>query len=212
MSEETTLRERRKRETRDRIQAAARKLITERGFEGTTMRGLAREAGVGVGTIALHFSDKTSLLFSTFFDEIGAVSQRAVSTAPRDGSLRAIFLHLLRVMYGYYGEHTLFLRSVVKEALFATGEWRARFDCQLVEVVGQVAELIEARKATGEVRRGASGADVAMVCWALYANGLIDGLNRETFDAEAQVARVAPLLDVVLVGVLAEPSQGGEHG
>jgi AcrR family transcriptional regulator len=201
MSEETTLRERRKRETRDRIQAAARKLITERGFEGTTMRGLAREAGVGVGTIALHF-----------FDEIGAVSQRAVSTAPRDGSLRAIFLHLLRVMYGYYGEHTLFLRSVVKEALFATGEWRVRFDCQLVEVVGQVAELIEARKATGEVRRGASGADVARVCWALYANGLIDGLNRETFDAEAQVARVAPLLDVVLVGVLAEPSQGGEHG
>lgn len=212
MKEETTLRERRKRETRRQIREAARRLITERGFEATTMRGLAREAGVGVGTIALHFSDKTSLLFSTFYGEIGEVSRRALATAPKEAPLRAVFLHLLRVLYGYYGEHTRFLRSVVKEALFATGEWRERFDRQLAEEAGEVAALIEARKATGEVRPEVSGLDAAMVCWSIYLTGLMDGLNSGTFDAEVQVERVAPLLDVVLGGVLAPAPAGGGHG
>jgi AcrR family transcriptional regulator len=202
-----TLRERRKAETRQRIQEAARRLIAEHGFESTTMRGLAREAGVGVGTIALHFRDKTSLLFSSFFDDIGAISRRAIETAPADAPLREQFRHILRTMYGYYGEHTLFLRTVVKEALFATGEWQNRFDGLLAEALGSLSALVEARKATGEVRAEVSGPDVAMVCWSLYAGGLIDGLNRDRFDVEAQVDAVMARLDVVLVGVLA----GGGH-
>ncbi|MGE4422305.1 MAG: TetR/AcrR family transcriptional regulator [Pseudodesulfovibrio sp.] len=208
MNKGGTLRDRRKAETRQRIQEAARRLISESGFEATTMRGLAREAGVGVGTIALHFQDKTSLLFSSFFDEIGAVSRRAIEGAPRDLPLREQCRHMLRTMYGYYGGNTLFLRSVVKEALFATGEWKVRFDGQLVEMIGKVAALVEACKATGEVRPEVSSLGVAMVCWSLYAGGLIDGLNRDRFDVEGQVAGVMAQLDVVLTGVLA----GGGHG
>lgn len=208
MSESLSLRDRRKEETRQQIQRAARELIAERGFEGTTMRALAQAAGVGLGTIALHFQDKTSLLFSSFFDEISEVSRRAVDEAPKDVPLREQFRHMLRTMYGYYGENTLFLRSVVKEALFATGEWKERFDAQLLEVVGKVAALIESRKASGEVRADVPGMAVAMVCWSLYASGLIDGLNRERFDVDGQVDGVMALLDVVLQGVLA----GGSHG
>jgi AcrR family transcriptional regulator len=208
MAGSETLRERRKAETRKRIQDSARLLIAKNGFESTTMRSLAREAGVGVGTIALHFTDKTSLLFSSFFDEIGEVSRRAVDEAPKDVPIREQFRHMLRTMYGYYGEHTLFLRSVVKEALFATGEWKARFDGQLEEVVGKVAALIEMRKATGEVRAEVSSLDAALVCWSLYAAGLIDGLNSDRFDVEAQVGAVMARLDVVLGGLLA----GGGHG
>jgi AcrR family transcriptional regulator len=208
MTERETLRDRRKAETRQRIQDAARRLIARDGFETTTMRSLAREAGVGVGTIALHFQDKISLLFSSFFDDIDEVSRRAVDGAPGDAPLREQFRHMLQTMYGYYGENTLFLRSVVKEALFATGEWKARFDGQLEEVVGKVVALIEARKGAGEVRPEVSGPDLAMVCWSLYAAGLIDGLNRDRFDVRGQVDAVMARLDVVLDGVLA----GGGHG
>ncbi|WP_207263674.1 TetR/AcrR family transcriptional regulator [Desulfovibrio sp. Huiquan2017] len=198
-----SLRERHKAETRRRIQEAARTLIAEKGFEGATMRGLASAAGVGVGTIALHFQDKTSLLFSAFFEDISEISRRAVETAPRDGDIREQFRHMLRTMYGYYGENTLFLRSVVKEALFADGEWKARFDGLMQEILGRVAEQVEARKTTGEVRRDVSGLRVARVCWSLYAAGLIDGLNHDRFDVDGQVAGVMELVDVVLGGVLA---------
>lgn len=204
MDKRTTLRAQRKLETREQIQRAARELITERGFEKTTMRALARKAGVGLGTIGLHFQDKTSLLFSTFFDEIDAVFLNSVESVTPDASLREQLLHMLRTMYGYYGRHTQFLRSVVKEALFATGEWKERFDQQIERNLGIAVALIEQHKATGEVRADVSAPALAQVCWSLYLNGLIDGLTSEHFDVEAQVGRVAPLLDVALSGVLAE--------
>ncbi|WP_338668797.1 TetR/AcrR family transcriptional regulator [Pseudodesulfovibrio methanolicus] len=198
-----TLRQRRKAETRQRIQDAARRLIAQNGFEATTMRDLAGEAGVGVGTVALHFQDKISLLFSSFFEDISEVSRRAVDGVPEDVPIREQFRHMLHTMYSYYAEHTLFLRSVVKEALFATGAWKDRFDAQFEEVVGKVAALVEARKAAGEVRPEVSSLDVALLCWSLYAAGLIDGLNRDRFDVQAQVDAVMGRLEVGLVGILA---------
>ena len=202
MARKQSLQEQRKLETRQQIQKAARSLIIEYGFEKTTMRALAEKAGVGLGTIALHFTDKKSLLFSTFFEEIGEVLGRAIESIPFDAPLKGKFLHMLHCLYGYYGEQTLFLRSVVKEALFATGEWKDRFDAQFMEALGQIAALVENGKAKGEVKSEVSGTHVALVCWSLYLNGLIDGLNAEVFDAPKQVAQVEPLFDVVLSGVL----------
>ncbi|MCJ2165180.1 MULTISPECIES: TetR/AcrR family transcriptional regulator [unclassified Pseudodesulfovibrio] len=203
MVRKPSLQEQRKRETRQQIQKAARSLIIECGFEKTTMRALAEKAGVGLGTIALHFNDKKSLLFSTFFEEIGEVLGQAIESIPGDAPLMGQFRHMLHCLYGYYSEQTLFLRSVVKEALFATGEWKERFDAQLMEALGLIAAIVENGKATGEVKPEVSGAHVALVCWSLYLNGLIDGLNAEEFDASKQVAQVEPLFEVVLNGVLA---------
>lgn len=208
MASEMSLRERRKQETREQIQRAARTLIAECGYEGATMRALAEAAGVGLGTIALHFKDKKSLLLSTFYDEIGEASLRAVESVPEDGPLKEKLLHILRGLYVYYGRHTIFLRSVVKEALFATGEWKEKFDAQLVAMVGLVAGMIDAHKESGEVRGDVSSRAVAHVGWSIYLNGLIDGLNSDEFDPEVQAAKIEPLLDALLTGVL---SRGGDH-
>lgn len=202
MTSSLSLREKRKLETREQIQRAARSLITECGYEKTTMRALAEAAGVGVGTIALHFKDKKSLLLSTFHDEIGEVAVRAIESVPEDGTLKDKFLFILEALYGYYGEHTIFLRSVAKEALFATGEWKELFDAQLMGVIKRISAMIDMHKTSGEVRSEVNNHHVGAVCWSLYVNGLIDGLNGEVFDAKAQVAKVEPLLDVVLNGVL----------
>lgn len=203
MTSETTLRERKKQETRAQIQRAARTLITECGYEKTTMRSLARAAGVGLGTISLHFKDKKSLLLSTFYEDIGEVTFSAIESVPQNDSLKEQLLSILRALYAYYGEHTIFLRSVVKEALFATGEWKERFDAQMIEVVRRVSALIDTHKETGAVDPTVLSQDVALVCWSIYLNGLVDGLNAEEFDAATQVAKVETLLDVVLNGVLA---------
>lgn len=166
------------------------------------MRGIAKAAGVGVGTVSLHFKDKKSLLLASFYDEIGRVIYRAIADVQRDAPVREQLLFLLRTVYGYYGTYTLFLRSVVKEALFTRGEWREKFDGQLNESVIRVAEFIEEAKARGEVKPEVNSVHVAGVAWSLYLSGLINGLNAEEFDTDVQMAAVEPLLDVVLGGVL----------
>jgi AcrR family transcriptional regulator len=49
---------------REAIIEAARKLFTTEGYEATTMAQVAREAGVGVGTMYLYFKNKSDLLFA----------------------------------------------------------------------------------------------------------------------------------------------------
>lgn len=43
---------------------AAKTLFTTRGYETTTMAEVAREAGVGVGTVYLYFKNKSDLLYA----------------------------------------------------------------------------------------------------------------------------------------------------
>ena len=201
-NDDLSLRDRQKNETRQQIQDAARVLITERGFEKTTMRALAKAAGVGLGTISLHFKDKKSLLLASFHEEIGCVSMGAIESVPRDEPVREQLLYILREIYGYYSTQTRYLRVVVKEALFTRGEWREPFDLQINVAISLMGELIEAAKERGEVKPDINGEQVAALCWGLYLNGLIDGLKQDRFDQEAQVAKVVPLWDIVLGGVL----------
>lgn len=49
-------------DTRTRILEAARKVLIERGFEATSMRAIAAEAGVAVGLANYHFDSRRALL------------------------------------------------------------------------------------------------------------------------------------------------------
>jgi AcrR family transcriptional regulator len=65
-----------------RIVAAARASFAEHGWAGTTMRGVAREAGVDLALVPYYFSDKRGLLaaslqFPASFTEAVAAAQSA---------------------------------------------------------------------------------------------------------------------------------------
>nr|WP_287411577.1 TetR/AcrR family transcriptional regulator [Pseudodesulfovibrio sp.] len=201
-----TLRDQRKLELRKKILQAARAQFVEYGFEKTTMRGLAEVAGVGLGTISLHFKDKNTLLLSVFYDEITDVSFEAVESVPVDGSLKEQFLSMAGSLYRYYGANIIFLQTVVKEAVFATGEWKEKFDGQVGEMMIRVITFVDAAKERGEIRRDVDALALGSVCWSLYLTGLIQGLTSEIFDPEIQMAGIEPLLDVVFDGVLVRRS------
>ncbi len=77
---------------RERILEAARKLMAEQGAD-TEMTDIAREAGVGVGTLYRRFPDKdaliTELVREKFLDAARADAGRrsaSASSAPASGS------------------------------------------------------------------------------------------------------------------------------
>ena len=63
-------------ETRSLIVATAMRLFTENGYDRTTMRSIAAEAGVSVGNAYYYFSSKEQLI-QGFYDEIARVHQTA---------------------------------------------------------------------------------------------------------------------------------------
>lgn len=76
MSKAATRREGDVEETRDLILDAARDVFVASGYEGTSIREVARRAGISHGTIYLHFRDKDDLLYQVSEDEFGRVLGR----------------------------------------------------------------------------------------------------------------------------------------
>ncbi|WUC80801.1 TetR family transcriptional regulator [Streptomyces sp. NBC_00536] len=64
-------------QTRTLILETALKLFQERGYDKTTMRGIAKEAGVSVGNAYYYFESKEHLV-QGFYDRIGHSHQSAV--------------------------------------------------------------------------------------------------------------------------------------
>ncbi|MFY0542533.1 TetR/AcrR family transcriptional regulator [Brevibacillus sp. H7] len=72
----TTRRERKKRETRQKIFNAAIKLFKEHGFEATTIDMISEEADVARGTIFLHFTSKESILANWGYERLQEIEER----------------------------------------------------------------------------------------------------------------------------------------
>jgi AcrR family transcriptional regulator len=92
-------------QTRELIVTTALRLLRERGYDATTMRAVATEAGVSVGNAYYYFGSKEHLI-QAFYDELG--EQHRALAEPRiaqhsdlAGRLRAALLASLDVMVPY---------------------------------------------------------------------------------------------------------------
>lgn len=72
-----------KQQTRAKVLAAARKLFSEQGYEGATIRDIAAAAGMSTGAVFANFSDKSDL-----FREIMTADMTALAEAMRDAASR----------------------------------------------------------------------------------------------------------------------------
>lgn len=74
-------RETKKQQTRQAIMQAAIKLFSEKGFESTSIEELAKEAGIGKGTIYSYFQTKTDILYAFCEDELVSLHQELTDNA-----------------------------------------------------------------------------------------------------------------------------------
>jgi len=103
-------------ETRSRILAAALELFRRRGFDQTTMREIAAEAGVALGSAYYYFASKEALVMAFYAH---ASKEMSVRIEPRlaeakglENRLRAI----LDVKFEYFAPNRLFLGALSRHA------------------------------------------------------------------------------------------------
>ncbi|HWH92237.1 MAG TPA: helix-turn-helix domain-containing protein [Baekduia sp.] len=114
------LRERKKRQTRAAIAAAATRLFAQRGFDGVTVAEIARAADVSEKTVFNHFPAKEDLVFAGGEERraalIAAVRQRPAGTSVLEPFRAATLAFLDQVERGPVDEIVAAPRMVMASA------------------------------------------------------------------------------------------------
>lgn len=183
MNEPKTGRADAKQRTRARLVDVARRLFERAGYEGTTLRQVAEAAEVAVGTVFVHFQDKSALLAATLEQQIAPALDRpkasAASRSPRE-RIRALVVDL----YRSYTRNPQLARVLVRESLFLEGEGRSPSDRRLAEFRDTLIAICAEPGAVGKGRRPEAAAHAVL---AAYFYCLFDGLRRESFDLRRQM-------------------------
>lgn len=136
--------------TRARILDVARARLEEVGFDATSIRDVAKDAGVAPGTVLLHFPDKRDLLHAALFDGLEQVWARA-KRPTKARTLEPALTAIARAFYAFYAARPALSRALLRESLFAAPPWRDRFGAQVAEVHAHVAALAYAARDRGEL-------------------------------------------------------------
>ncbi len=104
-------RERQKLARREAILAAARKVFARKGFEGTTIADVAREAGVAAGTVYLYYASKLDL-FAALNAKLFVVINDALQNTPAPPDLQGGTGARIHAVFDACREHRDLLRLV----------------------------------------------------------------------------------------------------
>lgn len=103
-------------ETRARILAAALELFRRQGFDQTTMREVANEAGVATGAAYYYFDSKEAIVMAFYQQAQDEVHERIVSMLPRKKGARARLRAILELRLEYFAANRKFLGALLRHA------------------------------------------------------------------------------------------------
>jgi AcrR family transcriptional regulator len=134
----TSLREQNKINKRKGILDAAIKLFSEKGYEQTSIEELAREAGIGKGTIYSYFETKRDIVRAFCEDQLEHTrNELAVNTNP-DTPLKEQLLVFFMAEFEHQTENKEFGRLFLQEKVFP----RAPYDAEDLEMQNNYFEML----------------------------------------------------------------------
>jgi AcrR family transcriptional regulator len=145
------------RRNRDQILAAAKTVFGDQGPD-VPMEEIARQAGVGIGTLYRRFPDRDALIIAVAHDSFTKVLAAAHAAAAEEASAWDALVRLLRTSRE--------LQLSVQLALLAPGAWRVfKEDTKAThfrrELLATLDQVVTAAQAEGTLREDIGTGDVA---------------------------------------------------
>jgi len=199
------IREQKKEETRKTLVEAAVRLFGEKGFEGTSMDELAREAGVGKGTIYGYFSTKYEIFLAFCEEEIDFAFCRLEEEVDSDAPLVDQLVALFMSQFDFVTRNPEFGRTLLREMVFPTertSEKSRHIDTLYLARIGAVLSRAQGK---GEL---SADADLLMTTghfYALYLLTLSSWYGGRLFDRKEAEAVLRAFFVQALNGLAASP-------
>jgi AcrR family transcriptional regulator len=150
------------RRNRARILESARIVFAQSGADAQ-IDDVARQAGVGVGTVYRHFETKEALLVELLREKFRLFTARGRQALEQDGEPFALLEDLLR-----RNAATAAGDAAVQHALAGAGEniW-IQAEADQLELMAVTGELIDRARLAGTIRPDVQASDIAMLMCGL---------------------------------------------
>jgi AcrR family transcriptional regulator len=196
---------------RERLYATAMQLIAARGYEATTLRDIAKAAGVSVGLLYRYFPSKQAVVIA-LYDELSSEYARQAAEMPR-GKWRDRFVFALNTSLHVLEPHRVALRALTPilvgdpgEGLFSASTAFSRLRVQHVFEEA----IVGSSDAPKEPLAGALGrllylVHLAVLLWWLldksskqHATAALVSLTKQLLPSAALTLRVPPVRRFVI--------------
>ena len=210
---------RRERDTRRQILDASLRLFSEHGFARTTVRDIARNAGITDAAIYYHFASKQDLL-EALFEEKGIVpalqelEQAAGELAPRDA-----LLSIGRQAMSLMESSRDFLRLVFMEALGSEPGAVAQYRSLMERWEKGLSRLLRVYMQRGQLRQVDADLAARQMVTVVFA-AFLDALLGRFGPSQGKGGELSPALDSyltvsldnILSGILTSPAATAPGG
>ena len=157
------VRELSKQESQHKIMVSARELFAEQGYDRSTLRQIAAKAGLTVGALFKHVSDKRDLIYFIFNEEVDALTDTALS-APR---AYQTFFEKMSTMTEYFfrlfaNEPVLSRILLVEIVIESPGLHLARYQAIRARFLEGMAQYVAQAQDNGEIQTDESADFIAL--------------------------------------------------
>jgi AcrR family transcriptional regulator len=194
-------REASKRETRQLILSAARRLFAQRGMEECTIRDIAREAGVSPASVIVHFKSKTALLEVALNQDIERAFSELMASMPRDLELLDCLMHLAKGFFKLYDQNRNLYRALIRNTIFEPAGETPNITNVSELYLRFLSGLLAEGKARGIIRPEVDTTIAAGAIFSLYIGGLIMLFRQPEMSAEMVADVLAAMTGQYLRGI-----------
>ena len=204
-------RESNKADKRRRIRAAARTLFSEQGYDGTTLRQIARHARVALGTLSLYARDKRDLVLLIFNERIPAIHDRALATAAKEDNFLEKLVTFFRVLdEEFFGNLTL-ARIHLQLNYYSGGMHSAEYYANRQRVFDFVEQAVREGQKAGEISTTEDPAFVARHVFFVYSASLRWWIASENPDLDARINDLRRLFRLLIMGLAPGKGDRAKH-
>ncbi|ATQ44327.1 TetR/AcrR family transcriptional regulator [Caulobacter mirabilis] len=191
-----------KQQTREKVLQSARDLFIERGYEGATIRDIARAAGMSTGAVFASFTDKTELFDAILNDDFAALQDPMQDALVNGKTTREALVGMFGAAYRAHADQLPLIQAALAASWTRTPEAERLRRESLRPIRALVIQALERGVEHGELAARVDLRLVADMLWDLYLAGYrpaaFDGLS-----VENQTERLAQRIDVILAALKA---------
>jgi AcrR family transcriptional regulator len=200
-------RESKKADKRKRIREAARALFSRHGYDDTTVRMIARQAGVAHGTLSLYARDKRDLVLLIFNHEITPTLDRAAKTAAKKDKLLDRIMAYFGVLYeDAYSKLTL-SRIHLQLNHYSAGMHSVEYYANRKRVSDFLEDAVRHAQRSGEIAQSEDPVLVGKLLFFVESAALRWGIATDEPDLATGLDELRHLLGVLTSGLAARAAR-----